>query len=240
MNERKLFHAAVQLARSGDRERAYQLMCQALIEEPTYVPAWLWMSGLVTEVARQRECLERALALDPSCIAAKKGLELLQQQAVPPTSVPPQNVPGSGHIGDYLIARGTITPEQLEQALSEHRRSQTRGGEAVPLGEILIRRGWLTPPLLAAALVQQAQDRLVGGTPQQWRLGEHLLQSGEMTADRLVTALTEQITRQMKGEQILLGELLTRDGYVTVEAVTQALQRQIEALFSGSKWEEVE
>ena len=49
------FRAAEQATRRGQRETAYRLMCQVLIENPCYVPAWLSMSKLVDDPTRQRE-----------------------------------------------------------------------------------------------------------------------------------------------------------------------------------------
>ena len=72
------FRAAEQAARCGQREAAYQLMCQALLETPRYIPAWISMSKLVDDPARQRECLDRALALDPHNEAARDGIETLR------------------------------------------------------------------------------------------------------------------------------------------------------------------
>jgi hypothetical protein len=60
--EPRHFREAIQAAQQGDRERAYQLMRQVLVENPGYVPAWVWMSRLVDDSGQQRECLERALA----------------------------------------------------------------------------------------------------------------------------------------------------------------------------------
>src|SRR5690349_13582549 len=74
-SEPSQFRAAEQAARAGQREAAYRLMCQALIENPCFVPAWLAMSKLVDDPARQRECLERALALDPHNQAARDDIE---------------------------------------------------------------------------------------------------------------------------------------------------------------------
>ena len=43
-----------------------------VLEDPTYVPAWLRMAGLVDDMDQQRECLERALTLDPNCAPARR------------------------------------------------------------------------------------------------------------------------------------------------------------------------
>jgi len=57
-------------------------------------------------------------------------------------------------LGELLVARGLITPEQLEQALADQ--SETKR----PLGEILIRLGFLSPAMVAQALATQ-QGRMI-------------------------------------------------------------------------------
>ena len=76
--EPRTFQAALQAAQRGDRAGAFQLMRQALLENPNYAPAWFWLSRLVDDSARQRECLERALAIDPNYAPARGDLENLR------------------------------------------------------------------------------------------------------------------------------------------------------------------
>jgi hypothetical protein len=52
-------------------------------------------------------------------------------------------------IGQFLVERGFITEDELEQALEEQRTSGAR------LGEILISRGWVSGPDLAATVSEQ-------------------------------------------------------------------------------------
>ncbi len=51
----------------------------------------------------------------------------------------------AGRLGDILIERGQLTPEQLQEALA------TRG----LLGETLLSNGWVTRPQLGSALSEQ-------------------------------------------------------------------------------------
>jgi len=52
-------------------------------------------------------------------------------------------------LGSLLIARGALSPERLNDALSAQRESQAR------IGEIVARRGWSAPDEVAAAAAQQ-------------------------------------------------------------------------------------
>jgi hypothetical protein len=57
--------------------------------------------------------------------------------------------PAGPPLGELLVARRLITPEQLEQALAVQR------GSGRPLGEIFVRLGFTTGPMIAQALATQ-------------------------------------------------------------------------------------
>ncbi|GAB4203107.1 MAG: hypothetical protein OHK0022_26950 [Roseiflexaceae bacterium] len=233
MTQHPLFQKAVQAARTGNRTEAFNLMRQVILAEPGYVPAWLWMSGLVDDLHQQRECLARALALDPNCEPARTGLELLRLRELPPAIPQPeaQRAVAAGRIGDYLLRAGIISKAQLDQALAEQIQRQSYRGERVTVGDILIERGWLSPNQLASLLIVQQQEKLRGAHPPQ-RLGEYLVANGVISHDLLATVLTEQIALRRSGQQILLGDLLIQGGYVTQDVLNRMLDRQFDDLFA--------
>jgi SOS response regulatory protein OraA/RecX len=227
--EPKAFQEAIQAARQGDRQLAFRLMRQALIENPGYVPAWLWMSRLVDDRAQQRECLQRALALDPNCTAAYNELENLRLQEVLATArsiVVAERTQEPRKIGAYLVEQGMITAAQLQEALAEQQASRNRG-QRVPLGDVLLRRGWLSPPALAHALVRQQQDNSapqVGLPPE--RLGEYLVKERLLTPQQLAAALAEQARLRQERKYLALGEILIRNRYVTPATLERVLEIQ--------------
>src|SRR5262245_9820823 len=119
--EPKLFRAAEEAAKRRDRTTAYNLMRQVLLENPTFVPAWVSMSMLVDDLGQQRECLERALALDSEHKLARERLEQIRVRELLATvsrfDSPPQ--PSAHRLGAYLVEDGVITPVQLQQVLAE-------------------------------------------------------------------------------------------------------------------------
>jgi hypothetical protein len=242
MTERQHFLEAVQAARRGDREGARKLMRQAILDDPSYAPAWLWMGGLVDDLKQRRDCLERALALDPNMTAAREGLEIIRLQETlqeislltPRPVVPTEHSKGQiRKLGAYLVERGFITNTQLEAALVEQRNSQNYRGERLPLGDVLIQRGWLTPQVLGSALVMQQQDKFSANNGQPpSRLGEYLVVEGIISAEQLAAVLAEQSRRRHAGEATLLGDLLVRAGYLTFDALEKVLQQQRDDFFS--------
>jgi hypothetical protein len=222
----KQFEQAVLTVQRGDREGGYRLLRQVLLAAPSYAPAWFWMSRLVDDAGRKRECLERALALDPGLKPARDALASLRAQE--PETVRPRAAElgrAPQRIGAYLVERGLINRQQLEMALVEQRAGRTWGKRA-PLGDILIGRGYLTPHALARALLLQQRDRLQarGGQPE--RLGEYLVLGKLVTQEQLEAALAEQARLRQRGQFLVLGELLVRRGFLKPDTLERVLARQ--------------
>ncbi len=229
------FRAAEQAARRGQREAAYQLMCQALIENPSYLPAWLAMSQLVDDPARQRECLQRALALDPHNEAARDGIETLRLKEMLASVHAPALIdrgPAPRQIGAYLLDQRIISHQQLQDTLREQRQRRARG-ESIQFGDLLIERRLISPNTLARMLVVQLQervDRRSGHTPQ--FLGEYLIAEHIITPAQLEAALEEQIQLRLAGRRLALGNLLLRKKYLTSKTLQKVLDDQRRAFYS--------
>jgi hypothetical protein len=213
-------------ARRGDRERAYQLARVAIIRNTADSNAWVWMCRLIDDPTRQRECLERALALDPQNMAAHSERSRLQLTTLLHHAAPqPKQRRVAHRIGDYLVEQQLITTDQLDEVLREqrHRRSW---GDLTQLGDLLLRHGWITPRVLARALVaiHQEQFALTGTTPPM--LGAYLLAQAQITPFQLEEALEEQLQLGLSGRHLPLGYILVRRGYLTVAALNQAISSQ--------------
>jgi hypothetical protein len=224
--ELKQFEQAMLNVQRGDRASAYRLLRQVLLADPRYAPAWFWMSRLIDDPGRKRECLERALALDPSLKPARDalaGLRAQKQGSIQPRAVEPGRAPQ--RLGAYLVERGLINQQQLELALVEQRAGRTWGKRA-PLGDILISRGYLTPQALARSLLLQQRDRLQARGARPERLGEYLVLGKLVTPEQLEAALAEQARLRQRGQFLILGELLVRRGFLKPDTLERVLARQ--------------
>ncbi|HEY1013601.1 MAG TPA: hypothetical protein VGE07_12900, partial [Herpetosiphonaceae bacterium] len=75
----EVLQQAMAAAKAGQRDTARGLFQAVLRDNPRSEVAWLWLSGLLDDPARQRDCLQRVLALNPANEAARRGMERLAQ-----------------------------------------------------------------------------------------------------------------------------------------------------------------
>ena len=142
----------IEAAQQGDRERAYQLIRQAILEDSQHAPAWYYMSFLLDDPERQREYLEWALKLDPNYAEARTALDQLHIRHVLASArsiVAPEYRPAPRKIGDYLVDQGLISAAQRDEALAElakmaprTKRRTREDAQAKHLGDILLARNW--------------------------------------------------------------------------------------------------
>ena len=231
--EPRYFRDAQQAAKRRDRATAFRLMREVVLANPSFVPAWLELSQLVDQPAQQRECLERALALQPSNQAARESLEQLRIKELlanisilaAPAERPAQK------LGAHLVELGVVTEQQVRQALAEQRARHARG-QRIQFGELLLELDLITPDLLAQTLVRQQDRRGVQDQPFQ-RLGAYLVAERVITAEQLVAALAEQMRLRRLGIPILLGQVLLEMQCVSLEILEQILERQRAEFFSA-------
>jgi hypothetical protein len=188
--EPNLFRAAQDAAARRDNATAYALLRRVLLEHPTFVPAWISMSRVVSEEKQRRECLERALALEPENQEVRDRLEQIRIKELLSSVSHVERAttrPIRRKLGEFLVAEGALTAGQLRAALGEQA-IRRRNGEHVLIGELLLQLGLVTPETLARALVQQTLA-WIPAQQQGWendahsieRLGDYLL------AEQLVT-----------------------------------------------------
>ena len=129
-------------------------------------------------------------------------------------------------LGTLLVEKGLLTERELDDALTEQKRS----GRLV--GQILVHSGALSPFALAQALTEQhgvelqtEADLGANARPQAaWRpLGRLLVDEGYVTKAELRKAL--RVQRESSGRR-LLGEILVAEGFLSGIALARALAEQ--------------
>ncbi|GIV95822.1 MAG: hypothetical protein KatS3mg057_0479 [Herpetosiphonaceae bacterium] len=131
----ELLNQGIVALRAGKRDEARLFLLAALRANPYSEQAWLWLSAVVDNPAQQRDCLERALAINPASVEARRGLEHLNAQAsghppapapqseptppvqssstLTPPPPPPLQIPGAGDLDQerHLAELGLIADQ---------------------------------------------------------------------------------------------------------------------------------
>ena len=76
-NYESLLREGIMAARGDRRGLARRLLLQAIRTNPSDARSWIWLSQITDDQNERRECLERAVAADPSNLTARRGLALL-------------------------------------------------------------------------------------------------------------------------------------------------------------------
>jgi hypothetical protein len=118
-------------------------------------------------------------------------------------------------LGELLVHAGRITPEQLEVALKEHKKT----GEKI--GQVLVRLGMATAKEIDTAV--EIQTTMAAGPEQstRLRLGELLVSARYITREQLADALVRQKKTKKK-----LGEILVEGGIVDAKAIVWGVRLQ--------------
>jgi hypothetical protein len=74
-------------ARRGDQAMARTLLTQLVSQDPHNEEAWMWLSGVVTDLSEQQICLENALVINPYNQHARRGLEFLVAKTGTPSQI---------------------------------------------------------------------------------------------------------------------------------------------------------
>ena len=165
------------------------------------------LDGALVEQKKTNEQLGQVLVrlgmLEPDELAAV--LSLQDDLAVPEAGI--RLAAGvRQRLGDLLLRASRITQVQLEDALTEQRRTGTR------LGDILVRRGLLERLQLDQVLAFQRGQS--GGSPggERLKLGEILVATTQISREQLDAALSRQrISGRKLGEELLAaGDLRPR------------------------------
>jgi hypothetical protein len=113
MNEAQIMQQARDKIQQGDRATAQTLLLQAIRLNGRNEVAWLWLSAIVDDTDKERECLERVIAINPGNAVAQRHLERLAQQA-PPTLTPDAGRPPQAAAQPAQASTPSAPPALLE------------------------------------------------------------------------------------------------------------------------------
>ena len=164
-----LVNRGVEEATNGDKSRAVSLFRRALLLDQTHDTALLWLAWLSESPHESVELLEKVVALKPNNHIAKVYLQQAKAQRseldavnsaleieLPTEPVPLQQA--TEYLGDYLVSKGYVTYQQLEEALNyqkvldEHSRHKL-------IGQLLVGLGHLSQKQLYVALQRREDEQ---------------------------------------------------------------------------------
>jgi type II secretory ATPase GspE/PulE/Tfp pilus assembly ATPase PilB-like protein len=121
-------------------------------------------------------------------------------------------------LGDVLVSKHTLSPQQLQDALKEQQRIRN-----LKLGEMLVEVDLITPAQLHQALALQSRTPML-------RLGEALISLKILSPEDLAQALRSQTHNR----NLPLGELLVNHGVISREELREALEAKRSRLADDS------
>jgi chemotaxis protein histidine kinase CheA len=188
-----------------------------LLDGPTIDIAFDAVEVIRRELGRHEDSVNsgREATTDPALAALTERLRTVARGDIQ-TLVRIQTIQAEAadqRLGDYLVAQGALTREDLEAALEAQ---EAHASRRRPLGDLLRERLGLSQEQIDDALTIQARDTRSG------RIGDVLIGLGAATADDIDEALAEQ---ERTGPP-LLGELLVQSGRASAKSVAQAIRSQ--------------
>lgn len=159
-----LLREGQEAARRGDVMAARSFLSQVVERDPSNEKAWMWLSGVVEDVAEQQICLENVLVINPENTKARKGLDYLQSQASATQADATSAAPA--YAAEYEpSASEEVASPQVEAQMPEHYASS----ESAPGDQSLENSdpGFDTPEfnLEASGLELQTSPTLEGSLP---------------------------------------------------------------------------
>ena len=239
---------------NGRKDDARRLLTRAIERAPEYEELWLQLLALEPSPREEMALLRSFLGHHPKHRYAKafqsrlKDIEIvvMLEQGMTSTPAPPALAPDPPplRLGDYLIAQGWVTLDQIEHAIQQQQAMGNAGIEQ-RLGTILLRNGHLNQEQLGIAL---AKGRTIG----LGQFGSYLVRNGILSPEQVGKALAYQaalVAEQERGYLMAiqrrvgnwspqqparkpiprLGEVMVQMGMLTTEQVEHALHdRQTE------------
>jgi hypothetical protein len=109
MDEKQALDLARETLHQGNKEAGRKLLVQLLQGNPRNETAWLWLSAIVGDPQKERDCLKQVLVINPDNAVAKRHLAELDQRETASQPEPPPFPPA--------LSQPEPTPEPVQPQL---------------------------------------------------------------------------------------------------------------------------
>jgi len=112
--------SAISAIKEGENQIARKILIEVVREEPTNEKAWLWLATCVGTVNQKRDCLTKALSINPNNQNARKALAQLNAAPEPSLSElqgsSPNTFPTNKLVGSLGVASNLILQEEKNKS----------------------------------------------------------------------------------------------------------------------------
>jgi len=118
---------AITAIKSGDKVTGQELLVQVIKADPSNETAWMWMTVVLDDPQKKKQCLQKVLQINPNNAMAKKGLAQLESTL--PLDLPkpePMEMPKFQEIVPPQPPSLTPTPHSVESTLPPAQREPTK------------------------------------------------------------------------------------------------------------------
>ena len=153
-----LLRTGIQTAQSGNKAIARRILEQVVAQDPQNELGWIWLASVVDAPSERRECLQKALAINPNNERAKQALDKLNQlreAGRPPTPRPAQ-------------APSRLTPPLAPEPLAPARPISTPGIDRQALGRSSAAHQGHTPSSPPDVACMVCPGRVPGALDDRW------------------------------------------------------------------------
>jgi len=251
----QLLEEGMAAARANNKEEAEDLLNRVVLLDPNNETAWLWLSGVVEGMEKQREYLGRVVEINPSNPFARAGLSFInhlqpgyeylaarapwvpkQEDTRVLTDLPPQECPRCGTANPgwaYLCNRcsALLEPVDLAEAMKQEIRKTSASSLVRPWGSaaVLDAARAFAPEIMLASLPRAVLSVALGTLALSLLRAVGTLGIVAFTRARLSFHILDQLMAAFVGNLVglLVGGLVA---WLLLAAATQAIARSLGGL----------
>jgi hypothetical protein len=192
----------IELARQGQREKAYVVFSEITKLQPTNEQALVWKAAVTSNIAETINCLETVLKLNPQNMRAKAGLAWAKKQTDEGTvtAIAPKAEP----VVAIRVAKGAPRRETINEIPPKSAQNETKSDIAPYKKSRLVTREIEERPKVAASVPEPTKPKGSKGRTTRGRKkpDTHRVESTVMRAamPKIALRISEKVRRSTAGE----------------------------------------
>ncbi len=194
----------IELARNGQREKAYVVFSEITKLQPTNEQALVWKAAVTSDIAETITCLETVLKLNPQNVRAKAGLAWAKKQSGDGNAPTIEQKPKVEPVVPIRIAKGAPKRETIIEIPPKSAQNETKSDIAPYKRSRLVTRETQERPKVAATAPKPEKPKSSKGrtTSGRKKPDTQRVESTVMRAamPKIVLRISEKVRRSTAGE----------------------------------------